>query len=94
MIRRRQLNIFVVRAVERIISSQSVGKIIIITLSFRVGTSKNKNIDHRVKETCAVMSTQITYETDHISLLCDSTISSALIFFHVFYCTLKEKIVL
>ena len=29
-----------------------------------VGTSKNKNIDHRVKEVCA----QVTYETDHISI--------------------------
>ena len=55
---------FVVRAVGRIISGQSIGKIII--LRFRVGTSKNKNIDHGVKETCAIKSTQ---EIDHISLL-------------------------
>ena len=49
---------------------RSVGKIIIIiTLSFRVGTSENKNIDHRVKESYAIMSTQITCETDHFSLL-------------------------
>ena len=33
---------FVVRAVCRITSGRSVGKIIIIILSFRVGTSKNK----------------------------------------------------
>ena len=45
------------------------GKIIIIILSFRVGTSKNKNIDHRVKETCAFMSTQVTCETGHFSVL-------------------------
>ena len=32
-------------------------------LSFRFGTSKNKTIDHGVKETCAIMSTQVTYET-------------------------------
>ena len=38
----------VVQAVKRIILSQSVGKIIII-LSFRVGSSQNKNIDHRGK---------------------------------------------
>ena len=44
-----------------------VGKIMIIILSFRVGTSKNKNIDHRVKETYAIMSTQVTCETNHIS---------------------------
>ena len=56
-------------------------------LRFRVGISKNKNNDHRVKETCAV-----TYETDHISVLCHSTMSSAPNFcFYVFYCDLKEK---
>ena len=38
---------FAVWAVERIISGQLVCKII-ITLSFRVSLSKNKNIDHRV----------------------------------------------
>ena len=32
-------------------------------LSFRFSTSKNKTIDHGVKETCAIMSTQVTYET-------------------------------
>ena len=37
-------------------SAQSVGKIIIIILSFRVGTSKN-----RIKETCSIMSTQVTF---------------------------------
>ena len=40
------------------------------------------------------MSTQITYEINHVSLLQDSTISSALdfcFFFYVFYCNLKEK---
>ena len=25
--------------------------------------SKNKNVDHRVKETCAIKSIQVTYET-------------------------------
>ena len=45
---------FVVQAVGRIISGRSVGKIIIIIiLSVRVGKSKNKNINHRGKETCA-----------------------------------------
>ena len=37
-------------------------------LSFWVGTSKNNN-GHQVKETCAIMSTQVTCETEHISLL-------------------------
>ena len=70
-----------------------VGKILILILSFRVCISKNKNSDHYVKGTCAIMSIQITYETNHISLLCDSTMSYALsfFFFNVFYCNLKEK---
>ena len=55
---------FVVRAVVRIFTGCSVGKISIIILSFRVGPSKNKNADHRVKETSAVMSIQVTHETD------------------------------
>ena len=41
-----------------------VSKIIIIILSSRAGTSKNKSIDNGVKETCAIMSTQFTYEID------------------------------
>ena len=53
-LRRRQLNF--VKAVERIISGRSVGKIIII-LIFSFDTSKNKNIDHRVKETLPILST-------------------------------------
>ena len=53
---------------------------------------KNKNIDHGVKYTYAVTSTQATYEIDHVSLLQDSTISSALNFcFYVFYCNLSEQ---
>ena len=44
---------FVVWAVRRILSGHLVGKIIIIILSFRVGTSNNVNIDHQVKETYA-----------------------------------------
>ena len=57
---------------------RSVGKMII--LSFSVGTYKNKNIDHRVKETCTIMSTQVAHESKRISLLRDSTTSSALHF--------------
>ena len=30
-------------------------------LSFRVGTCKNKNINHRVKETCAIQTTMCLY---------------------------------
>ena len=38
------------------------------------------------------MSTQVTYETNHIFLLCDSTISSVLNFvFNVLYCNVKDK---
>ena len=58
-----------------------------INLGFWVDTSKNKNIDHGVGETCAITSTQITCEIDHISLLQDSTISSALNF--CFLCILS-----
>lgn len=41
---------FVVWAVGRVILGRSVGKIIIIMLSFRVGTCTNKIIDNEVKE--------------------------------------------
>ena len=67
-------------------SGQLVSKIIIIIL--RVHISKNKNIDHRGKETCVIMSTQVTYETNHISLLRGSTMLSAVNYFDVFYCNL------
>ena len=43
-----------------------------------VGISENKDIDYRVTETCAIMWIQVTYETDHISVLCHSTMSSPL----------------
>ena len=62
-------------------------------LSFRAGPSKNKNIDHQVKETCA----QVTYKTNHISVLRHSIMSSELFFkhtifvFYVFSCDLKDK---
>ena len=64
---------FVLWVVRRSFLGQLVGKITI--LSFRVGMSKNKNIDHQVKETFAIISTQVTYEINHISLLCDSVMS-------------------
>ena len=38
---------------------------------------------HRGKETCAIISTQVTYKTDHISLLQDSAMSSALKINHI-----------
>ena len=60
---------FAVWAVRKIISRRLVGKIIIITLSFRVCISKNKNIDDRVKKTYAMILAQVIYEIDHISLL-------------------------
>ena len=35
---------------------------------------------------------KVTYESDHMSLLCDSTLSTVLNFpFYVSYCNLKEK---
>ena len=51
------------QAVERIILGWLVGKIIIIILIFRVSTSKNKNIDDGVKQTCATLSTQVNMES-------------------------------
>ena len=71
-------------------SGRLVDKIIMI-LSFRVGISKNNSIDHRVKETCAIMSTQVTCETDHISLHVIQQFQIHQMFvFHVFHCNLKE----
>ena len=58
----------------------SFGKILIIILSLRVGTSKNKNTEHCVKETCAIMSMQVIHETNHTSLLGDSTMPNAINF--------------
>ena len=49
-------------------------------------------MDNQVKENCAIRSKQVTCETDHISLLRESTKSNALnLCFYVFYCNLKEK---
>ena len=62
---------------------QSVDKIIMIILSLKFTTSKNENIDHQGKETCA-------YENNHIFLLCDSTVSFALNFC---FSTLMKKII-
>ena len=71
---------------------QSVGKILIIILSFRFSTSKNKNTDHRVKETCATVSIKVTYETDRMLLLRDSTMSDVLnLCFVCIWFNLKEK---
>ena len=69
---------------------RSVGKIIIIILSFRVGTFRNKSIDHQVKETFAVISTQVTCETEHISLLTIPRCQVHSFVFYVFHCNLKE----
>ena len=35
-------------------SGRSVGKMLIIILSFKVGIPNNKKDDHRVKETCSI----------------------------------------
>ena len=83
---------FFVRAV-KIVSSHLIGKIIKLFRSFRVSTSKKKNDDHQVKESSAIRSIQIIYETNLISLLRGSTMSNALnfCFFYVFYFNPKEK---
>ena len=60
----------------------SVGKILKIILSSRVGTSKIKIIDDQGKETC-------DYESDIISLLCDS-INDAKCCEFCFLCSLSK----
>ena len=73
-----QVIFFVVRAVGRIICGRPVGKTII--LGFRSANLKK------------ILIIEVTYESDRISLLRDSTISSALNFyFYIFYCNLKRK---
>ena len=64
---------FSVCAVRRIILGWSVAKITIIIFILRDGTSINKNIDNQGKETCA-------YESDHIYLISDLMMSSAINF--------------
>ena len=59
-------SVFVIRAVVRSISGRLVGNIMIIILRFRVSASKNKIL---IKEICAIISIQVIYETDQISLL-------------------------
>ena len=59
---------------------------------FQCRPIKNKNIDHRVKETCAIVSTQIAYEIDLISVLCHSTMSVALNFCLNINNTIKKTI--
>ena len=60
-----------------------------IILSFWVSsTSKNKNIDHWVKETCVIMSTKVTCETDNIPLFVKCT---KFLFFIYFIVILKNK---
>ena len=79
--------IFVVRALGGIILGRLVGKIIIRILSFRISISKNINIDHGVTQTCAIMSPQVTYETNHIFVLCYSTILNSINFLFFMYFT-------
>ena len=57
-------------------------------LSFSVGTSKNKTIDHRVKKTCAIL--QVTYEIEDISTFQQYHVVYIFVFY-VFYRNLEEK---
>ena len=43
------------------------------TNSFKIDALKKKNIDHWDLETWVIMSTHVTYETDHTHVLLDST---------------------
>ena len=76
-IRRRQLNFFFARAARRIVSSQSVGKIMITILNFRVSTSKNKMMIN-LKKLVLLGLYKFIYETNLISLLRGSTIQNVL----------------
>lgn len=79
------------RVVGKINFGQLANRIIII-LSFGVSIYKNKNIFHRLKETCSIISKQLTYETKHISLLRGSTSQVNNIFVYcTFFCNPKEK---
>ena len=73
-----------VQAVWRIILGWSVGKIMII-LSFRVNTAKNKNTDHQGKETYAMFGLPIQTENSAI-------IASLPFLFDIF--ELKQMIIL
>ena len=67
----------------------SLGKIIItIILSFRVGISKNKIIDDRIKETWNIMSTQL------FALWFNDVKGTKFSFFIYFTVILKKKIIL
>ena len=83
---------FIVQAVRRIILGWSVGKILII-LSFSVSTSKSKNIDHQVKEACAIyVSTSYIWNQPHLFTPWFNNVKcTKFLFFSVFYCNLKEK---
>ena len=70
----------VIQAVWRIILGQLIGKIIIIVLSFRVRTSKNKNMDHQGYIWKWPYS--LTYWFNNVK--CD-------IFFSFIFCKLKGK---
>ena len=76
-IRRRQLKFFFARAARRIVSSQSVGKIMITILNFRVSTSKNKLMIN-LKKLVLLGLYKFIYETNLISLLRGSTIQNVL----------------
>ena len=57
---------FVVQAVGRIILDWSVGRIMRIMLSFRVGASKNKNTNFGVKETYTNVDTTYISNQPHL----------------------------
>ena len=72
--------IFCCTAVGRIVTGRLVVKIIII-LNFRVGTSKNKDIDHQVRH----LYTSYIWNRPHMYSVIQQ------LFFYVFHCDLKEK---
>ena len=76
-------------AVGRTFSGQSVGKMIII-LSFKVGISKNKNMDLRVKKNfCYYVNTSHNHKLHKLHI--QQCQVHRIFVFYVFYCGLKEN---
>ena len=92
-IRRRQLNFLLYgQSTELFRVGRSVCKIIIIMLSFRVGTCTNKIIDNEVKEMYYYVNTSDIWNRPHLFTSRFNNIKCTnLFFFNVFYRYLKEK---
>ena len=52
---------------------------------------QGQHIDHGVKETCVIMSTKVTYEIDHISLLRFNSIKCTKFLFFMYFIVISKK---